>query len=203
MIEDLKATEQGAQASAAYYGDVRSHALAALAALEQPTTSLGALFLVDAYQATQIFPRFAQRATYDEILASGNADLIGSPALRERLTNFYWRLDGLMTLVNATPAYRERMRSLMPYRVQAAIRASCDEVLTDIGKGRITARLPEKCPVKINAALIADAIKEIRADPALKNDLTRAVIDLDQKLAQFGKLQDSSRQLRERMVTLR
>lgn len=203
LIEDLRATEQGARASAAYYGDVRSHALAALSALDRPPRSLGAPFLVDAYQATQIFPRFAQRATYDEILASGNADLIGSAALRERLTNFYWRLEGLMTLVNVTPPYRERLRSVMPYSAQASIRASCDEILTDNGKGLVTARLPKNCAVVMDPRLVADAVAQIHSTPGLKNDLTRAVIDLDQKLLQFGKLQDNALQLRERMVTLR
>jgi hypothetical protein len=183
-------------ASAAYYGDVRRSALSALAAIDQPTASLGVPFLLDAYQATQVFPRLPKHSTYDEILASGNADLLGSPSVRERISNYYWRMDGLMTLVATSGPYRDRLRSVMPYAAQAAIRARCDEIVTISDMGLATARLPESCALALDSRTTSRAVAAVVLAPHLKEDLTRAVIDLDVKLQQFERLRAGARDLR-------
>ena len=128
LIEELRTTEQSMRGIKLYYADVRDHALAALAILRKRGSAPDESFLVDAYQATQVFPRAARHATYDEILQSGSLELIGSPALRARLSNYYWRMDGLVSLETVSPPYRERVRSVMTYEVQQAIRAKCDEI---------------------------------------------------------------------------
>ena len=196
LIADLALTEGDMRASGAYYGDVRDHALAALEALDRPSAGLGEPFLNDAYQATQLFPRFGRHATYDEILTSGHAGLVGSAALRDRLSNFYWRMDGLLSLMSFTPPYRDRMRSLMPYRIQQRIRARCDEILTNDGRGLVTSRLPRTCAIDLDPAVTAAAVREIWSAPALDRDLTRVVIDLDTKILNFGKLEKNAREVR-------
>jgi hypothetical protein len=92
LIEDLAIMERAMRASVSYYSDVRTHALAALEALDRPKRTLGTPFLIDAYQATQLWPRSAKHSTYDEILSSGDADLMGPPVVRDRISNFYWRM---------------------------------------------------------------------------------------------------------------
>jgi len=91
LMDELRTTEQSMRGIRLYYADVRDHALAALAVLRKQGSAPDESFLVDAYQATQVFPRAARHATYDEILQSGSLELVGSPDLRARLSNYYWR----------------------------------------------------------------------------------------------------------------
>lgn len=197
LIQDLAATEGAAAASVRYYSDVRVHALAALAALDRPKVTLGTPFLIDAYDASQLWPRSAKHSTYDEILSSGDAELMGSPEVRDRISNFYWRMDGLLSLTVVSQPYRARMRSLMPYPIQSLIRTHCGEVLTDEGAGLIVPRLPPTCSISPPKNDIAAAVSQIWSAPGLKEDLTGNVVDLDSKLEQFRKVAEGSRELRD------
>jgi hypothetical protein len=196
LIEDLAASERAAVASTRYYADVRTHALAALTALDRPKERLGAPFLIDAYEAMQLWPRSGKHSTYDEIMSSGHAELLGPPVVRDRISNFYWRMDGLLSLTVVTQPYRARMRSLMPYPVQSLIQARCGEVLTDEGAGLVIPRLPETCSISPPKNDVAAAVSQVWSAPGLKQDLTGVVVDLDSKIEQFGKVADGSRELR-------
>ena len=199
LIEELRTTEQSMRAIKLYYTDTRDHALAALAVLRKQESDAGESFLVDAYQATQIFPRAARHATYDEILQSGSLELIGAPDLRARLSNYYWRMDGLVSLDTVSPPYRERVRTVMPYEVQQAIRTKCDEIITDLGNGLMAPRLPARCSPGLDPAVAAAAAAQIRAEPALANDLTRMIITLDTRILNFGRLEINAREVRHYM----
>lgn len=203
LIDELRTTEQSMRGIKLYYADVRGHALAALADLRDRKSANDESFLVHAYQATQVFPRAARHATYDEILQSGSLELVGPPDLRARLSNYYWRMDGLVSLDAVPPAYRERVRAVMPYEVQQAIRAKCDEIVTDLGNGLMFPRLPARCLPGISPAAAAAAAAQIRAEPALVNDLTRAIITLDTRILNFGKLETNAREVRQYMEGIR
>ena len=199
LIEELRTTEESMRGIKLYYADVRDHALAALAVLRKQGAAPDESFLVDAYQATQVIPRASRHATYDEILQSGSLELIGSPDLRARLSNYYWRMDGLVSLDTSSPPYRERVRTVMPYEVQQAIRAKCDEIITDLGNGLMFPRLPARCSPGIDPTVAAEAAAQIRTEPALANDLTRMVITLDSRILNFGKLETNAREVRQHM----
>ena len=189
LINDLQATEAATRAGIAYYTDVRGHALATLNALDQPADALGVMFLVDAYQATQIFSR------------AGNAELIGSSDLRERLANFYQRMDALVGYTQVITPYRLRVRSLLPYAVQARIRARCDELLTDSGKGMIVGRLPRDCSIDLAPADVRAGVAALHVAPGLKQDATGALIDLDVKILNLRKLAAASGDMRRYLET--
>ena len=197
LVEELRTTEQGMRGIKLYYGDARSHALAALAVLRTPGSPVGEAFLIDAYQATQVLPRAARHSTYDEILQSGSLELIGSPDERARLANYFWRMDGLVSLDSASPTYRERLRSVMPYEVQQAILAKCSEILSDLGNGLMLSRLPDHCALGLDPSLAAKAAAQIRSEPGLVNDLTRMIVTLDSRILSFGKLEINARQVRQ------
>ena len=197
LIEELRTTEQGMRGIKLYYGDARTHALAALAVLRTPGSPGGEAFLVDSYQATQVLPRAARHATYDEILQSGSLELVGSPDERARLANYFWRMDGLVSLDSVSPAYRERLRSVMPYEVQQAIVAKCGEILSDLGNGLMLSRIPEHCAIGLDPGLTAQASAQIRSAPGLVNDLTRMIVTLDSRILSFGKLGTNAREVRQ------
>ena len=197
LVEELRTTEQGMRGLKLYYTDARVHALAALAVLRTPGSAVGEAFLVNSYQATQVLPRAARHATYDEILQAGSVELIGSPEERARLANYYWRMDGLVSLDSVSPPYRERLRSVIPYEIQQAIRAKCDEILTDIGNGLVTSRLPERCSSGLDPTLAAAAGAQVRSEPGLSKDLTRMIVALDSRILTFGKLETNAREVRQ------
>ena len=199
LIDELRTTEQSMRGIKLYYTDARHHALAALAVLRKQELTAGESFLVDAYQATQVFPRAARHATYDEILQSGSLELIGAPDLRARLSNYYWRMDGLVSLDTASPPYRERVRTVMPYEVQQAIRTKCDEIITDLGNGLMSPRLPARCSPGLDPTVAAAAAVQIRAEPTLANDLTRMIVTLDTRILNFGRLEINAREVRQYM----
>ena len=197
LVEELRTTEQGMRGMKLYYTDARSHALAALAVLRTTGSAVGEAFLVDSYQATQVLPRAARHSTYDEILQSGSLELIGTPDERARLANYYWRMDGLVSLDSASPTYRERLRSVMPYEVQRSILAKCSEILSDLGNGLMLSRLPEHCALGLDPTMAAAAAAKIRSEPGLVNDLTRMIVTLDSRILSFGKLETNAREVRQ------
>ena len=71
IIDDLKSNEADIAGRKAYYEAVRGHALAALAKIEEPSRPRGEPFLVDAYQASQVWLRPLTRTGYDEMIGAG------------------------------------------------------------------------------------------------------------------------------------
>jgi len=183
--EDLKANQEGATGLIDYYGRVRAHGEAALAAFDQPAERLGPAFLVDLYQTTQISPRPIRRSTYDELLAVGAINAISDLETRQRIANYYANAELTNAVVGAVPVYRERLRSLMPLEAQRAIRAQCPETFRDDAFGASDSFLPEACVLDYPADAAARAVDDILAADGLRADLVRYVSDIDTKLSNW------------------
>lgn len=81
--------------------------------------------------------------------------------------------------------------------MQQAIRAKCDEILSDLGNGLMLSRIPEKCAIGLDPALAAVAAARIRKEPGLVDDLTRMIVTLDSRILSFGKLETNARDVRQ------
>lgn len=195
IIDDLKDNETDMASRGAYYAAVRGHALAALESLNSPPVQRGAPFLVDAYQASQVWLRPMVRTGYDEMTGAGLTHGIGDRDTRSRLTTYYTQIRQFdITALNLTP-YRERLRRALPYNVQLAIRESCGERVATLPNGAQVATLPDHCAPEMDKALIAAAV--VRLDAAdLDQDLTRQIADLDQKLAGFDRFGQAAHGIR-------
>jgi hypothetical protein len=195
IIDDLKENEADLRARKAYYGVARAHALAALAAIEAPARPRGEAFLIDAYQASQVWLRPLIRTGYDEMTGAGVTNSVGDRETRSRLTNYYTQTRQFdITALNST-AYRERLRRALPYPVQLAIRESCGERITTLPGGGQLARFPDHCAPRLDPATIRMAVARLDAAD-LGEDLNRQIADLDQKLSgfdRFGRLARSDR----------
>jgi hypothetical protein len=180
---DLDANLENLSMRNRYYHWVRSEALATLADLDRPSSSLDEQFLVDAYQATQIQPWALKRNTYDEILSVGAMAKLGDPLLRDKIANYYVTSDVTGANIAVLPPYRDLVRRIMPYAVQQAIRAHCNERLVQNGRGSIDIILPTgRCELGLDSATIRRAIVQVHDWPGLALDLNRQLVDLDQKL---------------------
>lgn len=196
LSDELRTTENAMQGLEAYANAAKKSGWAALLVLNDTKAPDNGKFLLDAYQASQIVPRSGRHATYDEIIATGALNDVGPPALRDKISNFYWRMDGILSLDTGSPAYREKIRTVMPNAVQEAIRAKCDERLADAGNGLIIATLPQTCNFQIDAALASQVTSRLRAEPGLGDALNRQLSALDARSSSYAKLAAHSRELR-------
>lgn len=200
LAEELKDTQTVFGSFGDYVGTTRSHGLAALDAVNHPDRPAGVDFLVDAYQASQTIPRTGRHTTFDEIVSAGDLALIGPPQLRDRVSNYFWRMDGLSSLDSGATTYRELLRAAMPIEVQEAIRTKCDDIPVDVGKGLIAPRLPTQCRPEIAPESAAAAAARLRQYPGLKDALTRQLSVLDSRSTTYSRLVANAAQVRSVIV---
>ena len=183
LQNDLDANLENLATRKRYYSWVRDEAQATLADLDRPSASLDQQFLVHAYQATQIQPWALKRNTYDEILSVGAMANLGDPLLRDKIANYYVTSDVTGANIAVIPPYRDIVRRIMPYAVQEAIRAHCNERLVPNSRGSIDIVLPKgPCELGLDSRTVSGAVSQVQDWPGLALDLNRQLVDLDQKL---------------------
>ena len=191
--EDLGRNEQALEARMAYYLQVKKHALAALAAFDRPKAELGEPFLVDAFQATQILSPILDKSTYVELISAGAMNSIPDVAVRRQIASFYQNVSATEEILAYIPPYRENLRRQMPYPVQEAMNAHCDDLVTQ-KDGLPRPVLPEECHLDLAPALVSAAVAELLT-PELKLDLQRRLADIDTKITNFRRLLKMSSEL--------
>ncbi|NNC36466.1 MAG: hypothetical protein HKO02_03335 [Hyphomonadaceae bacterium] len=179
--DDLMANREDLQQRAIYFSQTRDHALSALAALDRPPETLGKDFLIDVYQATQALPRTFGRDTYDEIISAGETNTITDTSIRKMFANFYRGIEAPLAILSQTVHYREIIRSKMPYKTQAAIRADCAESSTINAAGEPIISFPDKCEIDLD---MKETLKSVSAiiDADIRDALVRRISDLDNKI---------------------
>ena len=185
LIEDVTANQVDFQARQAYYSDVRRHALSALQMIAWPESKLSEAFVVDAYQASQINARILRRSTYDELVAAGALTSVGDQRLRDLAETYYQGLKVLDADNQHLPPYRDRVRRELPYQVVARIRERCSD-RTSESRGTVIFRLPVHCQLNLDEQSIRSAVSQLRAAPELDRDLSRYIVDIDQRLSNFA-----------------
>lgn len=192
--EDLARNERSLVARIAYYRQVKTHALAALAAFEQPKDTLGEAFLVDAFQASQILSTAIDKSTYIELISAGAMNSIPNVAARRRIASYYQNADAIEAILAYIPPYRETLRRSMPYAVQEAVYAHCDDITTLDAAGQPAPALPEDCKLELAPAATRAAVAALLT-PDLALDLTRRLADIDTKVTNFERLIERAREL--------
>jgi len=182
LIDDLEVNQHDLGVRKRYYEWVRGEGLKTLAALDEPGSSLGGQFLVDAYQTSQIIPWSLQRNTYDQITAAGQMELVGDTYLRDRISNYYVDSDVTGKNIESVMPYHDIIRRALPYAVQYRIRTFCGEKIGENARGESEMTIPERCTMELDPALLRKAVDQVRNTPALELDLNRQLVDLDQKL---------------------
>ncbi len=195
IIDDLKSNEADIAGRLAYYRSVRVHALATLAAIETPSRPLSEQFLIDAYQASQVWLRPLIRTGYDEMTGAGLSHGIGDRQTRSKLTAWYTQIPQFDATASNMTSYRERLRRAMPYKVQYAVRKRCGERVTTVPSGAQMAALPHSCSLDLDQSTVGEANSWIEAAD-LGEDLTRHIADIDQKLAAFERFGRLAREIR-------
>ena len=196
IIANIRVNEADTVARIMYYRQVRAHAVAALGALRQSGEPPSEPFLIDAYQASQVWLRPFEQTAYGELIASGLARQVGDAATRSALSAYYVSAHGFDTTALSMTAYRDRLRRIMDFDVQERIRARCDDIVRELPGGGVGVSLPTKCDLGLDPAVAARAAAELRSAPELRQDLTRHIGDLEQKLALFDRTLRAARSIR-------
>jgi hypothetical protein len=195
LIDDLQTNQKNLALRKRYYQWVRREALKTLAAMAEPPSALGEQFLVDSYQASQILPWSLKRSTYDQIIAAGDIGHLGDAALRDQIGNYYVGADTTGANLATVMSYHETLRRAMPYAAQLVIRTDCGEKIGENAQGEPEMTLPEDCKIRLDPAIVRQAVDQVRGMPGLSLDLNRQLVDLDQKLISVDGIARRSRAL--------
>lgn len=169
LIADLTTDYQKRSSLLAYYDAVYASAVRAIELLNA-LTGEDRLLVVSTYRATELAYDPQTRATWDEIVSSGEIGLLPRKAVQEGL-NVYYAVDVAEQARQEISNSRLRalVRSIIQHRVQAAIRAGCSDIVAD--DGRVLGFVAE-CRLDVPDGEIAAAADILKANPQLLHSLT-------------------------------
>jgi hypothetical protein len=196
LIDDLAANQEDFRQRIVYYRQDHDLGYAALQDLRRSNSRDPSAFLLEAFKAANILPRSTRRSTYQEIVSAGAMGSLGNEFIRQKVMSYYSGLDMTDALTMTLPPYRDRLRTIMPYEIQRAILVDCPEIDKEDAQGRPDVFLNASCRPKLDAEQAASAASQIRSAPGIQLDLTRSIVDDDQKILQFQSMQRNAAKLR-------
>lgn len=182
LLDELDFNARQFRAQVAYYGEVRDHGLAALAMMRGKQELVPRDFLIDAYQLSQIDTNAAKSYIYDEMTSSGLISLLGDETTQATASDYYLTLATNDRTLKEVFPYRSTIRSVMPFQIQKAIRKNCGD-RNVLHNGRIVGiALPHDCAIEISPADASMASRLVLATPGLREEMTRYVASVDEKI---------------------
>ncbi len=195
LIEDLRAEESTRLGQIAYYQRTKQHGEAALRSLQQADKSLGEQFLIDVYQATQVWNYSTQRTTYDELLSGSIANAIPDATIRQQLANYYVALESSERRQLERTPFRDNLRGYMTHAVQSTVRKNCGDRFTFQSNYVMQLELPESCELALDSQLVSEAVDALGSYANLEIDLTRHLADVEGKIVSLESYLPPTREL--------
>ena len=196
---DLRGEDWTYQFLIAYNREVLANANRAVAALEGASKLSDEALLVSAYRATQYRNRNQRGSTFDELISTGNIDLIRDRTLRDTAIRLY-NLNVFDNLVQEgmRSRYREAFRMSLPNDVQRALGKHCGDRVSRPGDyTTIRGRLDYPCRTGLSTQAIAESAQALRANPDIVRFLRLRIADLETRMV------DLTRNNRSVMESLR
>ena len=185
LADDLDYEARRFAYSRAYYGDVRAAARRLAAALDSAAAGEDALsdeaLLIEAYRASQYFYFPPRRATFDELVSTGDIGLIADWRLREAAITIYADTTIEISSEEAKSSdFRRLFRRMTPAPFQEALLARCgDRDAKYADDGAQSATLDYPCTLEMPAAEIAAAALRLRSSPEFLEALQLRLADLE------------------------
>ena len=196
---DLESNQRDLAFRVRYDGQILAHAEAALAALDRPVENSPGDFIISAYEASNHIPQPVRRDTYDEVQSAGKASFLGNKMLRNRIANYYAGMATMQRLFDNIPAYRDSIRSALPYAVQSTVMKDCPEILETDKYGSVTPSLADHCKSSLAPALARRVAADVRTIPNLRWELNRVAADLNLKILNARKLSEEAERLKQQI----
>lgn len=168
LLSDLDQDLANRRLLVAYYDAVYASAERTAALLQEPDPDPKAL-VVNAYRASEYAFYPPTRATWDTIVSAGDLRLLPQAAIHNGLSD-YFGYDAARDVLEdmRRTSYRQRVRSLIPHDVQAAIRALCGDTRND---NQEVTGFRESCDLGLDDAALRSAARRLMRDPSLRDDL--------------------------------
>jgi hypothetical protein len=183
LIADAEFDLANRRRDLAYFDAVNEGALQANALMRQASPNSRAL-VIAAYRATEYSYNPATRATWDEIVSSGDVGLLPTEAVTSLAT--YHSIDLALDTRESfrSSPYRLRVRRLISYEVQDAIRRGCSDARD--AAGHFTG-FGTDCRLEgVSDAEIAASAQALRRDPQVIEDLRYQLSELSTARGNFG-----------------
>jgi hypothetical protein len=186
LKDDLRAVNWRYRFLVEYSRDVQAAARRAADAIDGTAPLSNEAFLVDAYRATQYKDEQGsnRRATYDQLISTGNIHLIRDEALLHTAVRAY-SIGAVDSLVRegVNSRYRELFRMSIDHRVQQALGARCGDRYLESGEFEgMSEVLDYPCTIGLPAEVIDAAAEALRADPNTLRFLRLRIADLETRL---------------------
>lgn len=168
LTDDLQKDFAAHRAVVAYYTAVLDSVERANRLLADPRSDAREL-VIHAYRASEVVNAPRTRATWDEIVSSGDTGLLPPDALASGIADHFAgdAMRDAYERISESP-YRRRVRSIVPLEVQEAIRAGCSDIT--IGSLQTIGFVPG-CRIEVDDGALVATAAALRADPQLAADL--------------------------------
>tara|TARA_R110001632_G_scaffold47551_2_gene120430 strand:- start:175 stop:972 length:798 start_codon:yes stop_codon:yes gene_type:complete len=182
LLEDLKEEKAILQATINYSTQVLEHAQKAMLIFENPDKIHDPIeSLVALYQASQLQTPTSAKSTYQELIASGQINLIKNDSVKTSLIRYYEYNWTQASSVNLPNNYRANLRSEMPNAIQKEIRANCNDIYVKI-RNTYEVALPTECEINIPINIAKPVVEILKEDVELKKDLRVLIGNIEAKL---------------------
>lgn len=181
MLDDLYNELAVIEASLLYLNTVKNYASRAISVFESGELQDGQSsdsFLIDLYQASQMYEASQSKSTYLELLASGKIEFIEDDALRSSIIGYYTYDWSNSIVFRVQDPYRENIRKEIPSPIQSRIRGECGDRYTRIRNG-LKIVLPEECDLSFDRELSDKTASDIHKKNSMRNDLRYRIGNLD------------------------
>lgn len=125
--------------------------------------------VVNAYRATEITGIAPVRATWDQIIASGDLGLLPVGAVESGLSQYY-AFDTSLDIykIGLDSAYRQTVRKIIPLTLQEGIRAGCSDVRDERG---YVLGFEKECKLDVDSAELVEVATALRQNPEVLANL--------------------------------
>ncbi len=173
LADDLEADRQNLEYRISFFTSVHAFGLQTLEKLRSDGP-VDQDAILAAYYASENFEFWPIRNTYEDLQSTGNIRLLDDIELRLALASYYSKASIEGTTLEES--YRQLVRGVIPWRIQAAIREHCptSDQTDEVPTGFPPCTLPGISADEVNAVFAA-----LRAYPGIFEILTYRVSDVD------------------------
>lgn len=177
---DLREEAWGYEMQIGYFDEVLNSAKQATDALTGKSPLSSEALLIAAYRATQFNGNTRRRATYDELISTGEIGLIHDAALRDLAMRVYTDpVIDMITQDGQHSEYRKEFRMAMPYDVQLALADKCGDRVVPVGNYEDIAHvLDYSCATGLSPAAIEAADADLKKNPRIVPLLQLRIADI-------------------------
>ncbi|TDR23165.1 DUF6090 family protein [Marinicella litoralis] len=170
LNEDLENDLEVLVSTLDYQAVVRTYAVRAVDGFNGVPTVNDEQFVIAAYQTSQINTPWSYRSTYNEVLSTGQINLIKNNALKSKILAYYSDDFAQQSLITKIAPFREYIRGRIPFQIQDAIRRECGDIVIPVAQ-TFGAALPANCDLDLPDELFTETASLLRAQPQMLFDL--------------------------------